>query len=52
MKPQAGLLLLFLALLGCTADERFATPQSSSQSSTESQQLRQILEDYFEEFLN
>ena len=51
MKPQAGLLLLFLALLGCTADERFATPQSSSQSSTESQQLRQILEDYFEEFL-
>lgn len=51
MKPQVGLLLLFLALLGCTADARFATPQSGSQSSTESQQLRQILEDYFEEFL-
>ncbi len=51
MKPQLRLLLLSLALLGCTADARFTTPQRGSQLSTESQQLRQILDDYFEEFL-
>ena len=51
MKRQLRLVFLSLALLGCTADARFDKPQSGSQPSTESQQLRQILEDYFEEFL-
>jgi uncharacterized protein (DUF885 family) len=45
--------LLFFGLmaLGCTADTRLAAQQSSSQHSTESQQLREMLEAYFEEFL-
>jgi uncharacterized protein (DUF885 family) len=51
MKRQLRLLLLSLALLGCTADTRLAAPQSDSQPAIESQRLRQILEDYFEEFL-
>jgi len=38
-------------VLGCTADTRLPAPQSNSQPAIESQQLRQMLEDYFEEFL-
>jgi len=38
-------------VLGCTADTRLPAPQSDSQPAIESQQLRQMLEDYFEEFL-
>src|SRR5215468_11397900 len=51
MKQQLGLLLLSLALFGCTTDRRFVPPQNQKQLSTESQQLRQMLDDYFEEFL-
>jgi len=51
MKPQPWLLLLCLMVLGCTADTRLPAPQSNSQPAIESQQLRQMLEDYFEEFL-
>ena len=51
MKQQLRLLLLSLVLLGCTADTRFVAPQPDSQLSTESQRLRQMLDDYFEEFL-
>jgi len=51
MKRQLGLLLLSLALFGCAADRRFVPPQNEKQLSTESQQLRQMLDDYFEEFL-
>ena len=51
MKRHLRLLILALALLGCTAETRHAAPQGNSQSSIESQQLRQMLEDYFEEFL-
>ncbi len=51
MKPQPWLLLLCLMVLGCTADTRLPAPQSDSQPAIESQQLRQMLEDYFEEFL-
>jgi uncharacterized protein (DUF885 family) len=51
MKRQFRLLILTLALLGCTAETRRTAPQSDSQPSIESQQLRQMLEDYFEEFL-
>ena len=51
MKRQLWLLLLSLVLLGCTADTRLAAPQHDSQLFTESQRLRQMLEDYFEEFL-
>lgn len=51
MKRQLRFLLLSLALLGCTAETRLAAPQGNRQPAIESQQLRQILEDYFEEFL-
>src|SRR5262245_39722257 len=51
MKQQLGLLLLALALLGCTADRRLVAPPDAKQLSGESQQLRQMLDDYFEEFL-
>jgi uncharacterized protein (DUF885 family) len=51
MKRHLRLLILALALLGCTAETRHAAPQGNSQPSIESQQLRQMLEDYFEEFL-
>ncbi|HEY7319872.1 MAG TPA: DUF885 domain-containing protein [Candidatus Binatia bacterium] len=51
MKRRIRILLLSLALLGCMADARLATRQRVSQASAESQQLHQILEDYFEEFL-
>ena len=51
MKRQFRLLILTLALLGCTAETRRTVPQSDSQPSIESQQLRQMLEDYFDEFL-
>ena len=51
MKRQLRLLLLSLALLGCTAETRHAAPQGNSQPAIESQRLRQMLEDYFEEFL-
>jgi uncharacterized protein (DUF885 family) len=51
MKRHLRLLMLALALLGCTAETRHAAPQGNSQPSIESQQLRQMLEDYFEEFL-
>ena len=44
-------LVLFALLLGCTSDARLVTPQPVGQTATESQRLRQILEDYFEEFL-
>jgi uncharacterized protein (DUF885 family) len=51
MKRQVGLLLLSLTLVGCTTETRHAVPQGNSQPSIESQQLRQMLEDYFDEFL-
>ncbi|HEY6368135.1 MAG TPA: DUF885 domain-containing protein [Candidatus Binatia bacterium] len=51
MKPQPWLFLLGLMALSCTADSRLAARQSSSQSAHESQQVREMLEDYFEEFL-
>src|SRR5262245_52558536 len=46
-----GFWLLLLCLLGCTTDTRLALPQGGSQPSTESQQVREMLEAYFEEFL-
>src|SRR5262245_44974589 len=47
-----SILLVFLVvLLGCAADRRFAPLQDENQLSAESQQLRQMLDDYFEEFL-
>jgi uncharacterized protein (DUF885 family) len=51
MNPQPWLFLLGLIALGCTADSRLAARQSNSQSGHESQQVREMLEDYFEEFL-
>jgi uncharacterized protein (DUF885 family) len=48
---QAWFLFFVLMALGCTADTRLAVRQSSSQPSIESQQLREMLEAYFEEFL-
>jgi len=51
MKRQVGFLLLSLTLIGCTAETRHTAPQGNRQSAIESQQLRQMLEDYFEEFL-
>jgi uncharacterized protein (DUF885 family) len=51
VKRQLRLFLLFLALFSCVADAWPATLQPSSQASGESQRLRQIYEDYFEEFL-
>jgi uncharacterized protein (DUF885 family) len=51
MNLQLWFLFFGLMALGCTADTRLAVWQTSSQVSTESQQLRQMLEDYFEEFL-
>jgi len=51
MKRQLRFLILTLALLGCTAETRRTAPQGNRQPAIESHQLRQILEDYFEEFL-
>src|SRR5262245_9669374 len=51
MKRQLWLLVLLVILLGCAADRRFVLPQDEKQRSAESQQLRQMLDDYFEEFL-
>jgi uncharacterized protein (DUF885 family) len=51
MNLQAWLLLCGLLALGCTADPRLAVRESGSQPSSESQQLREMLEAYFEEFL-
>jgi uncharacterized protein (DUF885 family) len=51
INPQPWLLLFALMVFGCTADTRLAIRQSSSQPTTESQQLREMLEAYFEEFL-
>jgi uncharacterized protein (DUF885 family) len=51
MNMQPWLLFFALMVLGCTADTRLALRQSSSEPSTESQQLREMLEAYFEEFL-
>ncbi|HXV82152.1 MAG TPA: DUF885 domain-containing protein [Candidatus Binatia bacterium] len=51
IKPQRWLLLLGVVTLGCTADTRLGARQSSSHSSTASQQVRETLEDYFDEFL-
>src|SRR5215813_9232497 len=51
MKRQLGLLLLSLTLLGCTADRRLAPPQDANQLSDQSQRLREMLDNYFEEFL-
>jgi uncharacterized protein (DUF885 family) len=45
------LLLFGLMALSCTADSRLAARQRASQSAHESQQVREMLEDYFEEFL-
>jgi uncharacterized protein (DUF885 family) len=50
--PRNLLTLLLCALLsGCASETRRIAPENGSQSSTESQRLRQLLEDYFEEFL-
>lgn len=51
MQRRLRFLVLSLALLGCMADTRLTSPQRGSESPAESQQLRQMLEDYFEEFL-
>ena len=51
MKRRLRFLLLSLALLGCVADQRLAKTHGVGQPSAESQELRQVLEDYFEEFL-
>ena len=51
MKRQLWLLVLLVILLGCTADRRFVASQDEKQRSAESQQLRQMLDDYLEEFL-
>jgi uncharacterized protein (DUF885 family) len=51
MKPQPWLLLFGLMALACTADTWLTARQSSSQSTHESQRVREMLEDYFEEFL-
>jgi uncharacterized protein (DUF885 family) len=48
---QPWFLFFVLMALGCAADTRLALRQSGSQPATESQKLRQMLEDYFEEFL-
>ena len=51
MKRQLWGPVLLVVLLGCTADRRFVLSQDAKQPSAESQQLRQMLDDYFEEFL-
>jgi uncharacterized protein (DUF885 family) len=51
VKRQLRLFLLFLVLFSSVADAWPATLQPSNQASAESQRLRQIYEDYFEEFL-
>ena len=52
VKLQPWFLLLVHMALGCTADTRLPPRQSNSQpSTTASQQMRVMLEDYFEEFL-
>src|SRR5215475_7534840 len=51
LRRQLWLLVFLVVLLGCTADRRLAPPQDENQLSAESQQLRQMLDDYFEEFL-
>jgi uncharacterized protein (DUF885 family) len=48
---QPWFLFFVLMALGCAADTRLALRQGSSQPTAESQKLRQMLEDYFEEFL-
>ena len=52
VKLRPWFLLLVHMALGCTADTRLPPRQSNSQpSTTASQQMRVMLEDYFEEFL-
>src|SRR5262245_19892323 len=51
LRGQLWLLVFLVILLGCAADRRFVLPQDEKQRSAESQQLRQMLDDYFEEFL-
>ena len=51
LRRQLWLLVFLVVLLGCTVDRRLAPPQDENQLSAESQQLRQMLDDYFEEFL-
>src|SRR5262249_31453031 len=51
LRRQLWLLVFLVVLLGCTVDSRLAPPQDENQLSAESQQFRQMLDDYFEEFL-
>ena len=51
MRRHLLILLLSSLLFGCITDSRLGTPQNTGELFTESQRLRQILEDYFEEYL-
>jgi uncharacterized protein (DUF885 family) len=51
MKTQAWFLLFGLLAAGCAADTRPVAPKSSSPSAGASRQVREMLDDYFEEFL-
>src|SRR5262245_27324658 len=51
LRRRLWLLVFLVVLLGCTVYRRLAPPQDENQLSAESQQLRQMLDDYFEEFL-
>ena len=51
MRRHLLILLLSSLLFGCISDNRLGAPQNTGELFTESQRLRQILEDYFEEYL-
>ena len=50
-RPHPWILLFALIGVGCTTDTRLPARQNSSQAAHASGQVREILEDYFEEFL-
>ena len=51
MQRPLRLLLLALILFACAADKRSAAPKHITQPAPESQLLRQMLDEYFDEFL-
>ena len=51
MRRHLLILLISSLLFGCITDSRLGAPQNTGELFTESQRLRQLLEDYFEEYL-
>src|SRR5262249_15920636 len=51
LRRQLWLLVFLVVLLGCPADRRFDPPPAENQLCAESKQLRQMVDEYFEEFL-